>query len=715
MKQIDDDNTVKEENKNSYLKFLAEQKVKKTKPKRERIEDAIKNSLIYLGTRGYNLNNEFLENYDNFTILHEDKEHTKPLVLIGIYFSSEWRELSESALKNELGPLMMSKKIPFGLVHTTENEYFVLKQIGKMVFQITEIPEYKKFERNEKITLRESIARELSWSILDVLRGTTAIEKNNFENDYLLLGIFALKYYDEKESLKIIQNAQLDPKIFREEQKKLFKKLEIKIDPVEIQDKEIAQICYILDNFKIINSNFTDIFKSLWNRYDNEFENLKLLLTTIPIENSRLLIPYAGYGHELILLEEILIKNHNADKVKNILSKNILLVETSHKQTSFLKLLCYLKNISPEIKTGDILDPTLISKLGKFDVIFSNQPFERPIFESHNKNNYFDQLIEIYFSILKQNGKIFMSIDKSYLQKNTVINKNIQEISIKAIIEVSLPFPAFLKNSCNVIILDKTDTLYTFVGLEKKENDYSDPYLKKLEFGKIITKYMEFEKYKKFLSDENCFFINKHNLKQKNWKYIQFTSKYMEAIYKIKYQKKLKDVVEIIVGEKSKSDHKQIQIKISDMDDIENRLINELYYVNPKQAKEGNTVQKDDILFSRQGTIGKAIIVSENIEGLQTSPQIFILRIKKPQLIEPRFLFSTLKSENVKFQIENEISGLIPYLSKKSLEEIIINVPPLEEQKSTAEKIQQIKKKMVEYERLIDELKQQLRAIEWNS
>lgn len=712
MKEIDNNNPLKNEKiADPYLEFLSKQKTEKTKPKIEKITDAIKNYKIYLETHGYNLDKSFLEFSDDFIILHEDKEHTKPLILIAIFLEHEWRKANETIVKNELGPLMISKKIPFGLVQTIENQYYVLKQIGKMVFQIAEIPEFKKFERNEKITLRESITRELSWSILDVLRGTRAYGKNSFENNYLLLGIFALKYYDEKESLKIIQNAQLDPKIFREEQKKLFKKLEIKSEPVEISDKEIEQICYILNNFKIINSNFTDIFKSLWNRYDNEFENLKLLLTAIPIENSRLLIPYAGYGHELILLEEILMKNHNANKIKKILSKNILLVETSHEQTSFLKLLCYLKNISPEIKTGDISDPALISKLGKFDVIFSNQPFEQPILGSHNTNNYFDHLIENYFSILKQNGKIFMSVDKSYLQKNTVINKNIQEISIKAIIEVSLPFPPFLKNSCNVLILDKTDELYTFVGLEKNENDYSDPYLEKLEFGKIVSEYIEFEKYKKFLSDENCFFVNKHNLKQKNWKYIQFTSKYIETISKIKYQKKLKDVVEIIVGKKSKTNLKQIQIKISDIDDIEKKFINELHYVNPKQAKEVNTIQKDDILFSRQGVIGKAVIVSENIEGLQTSPQIFILRIKKPKLIESRFLFSALKSENVRFQIENESSGFIPYLSKKSFEEIIINVPPLDEQKNTAEKIQKIKEKMAEYEHLIDELKQQLRHI----
>lgn len=96
-------------------------------------------------------------------------------------------------------------------------------------------------------------------------------------------------------------------------------------------------------------------------------------------------------------------------------------------------------------------------------------------------------------------------------------------------------------------------------------------------------------------------------------------------------------------------------------------------------------LKKNDILMTKDGTIGKIAIVSDITFQATVASHIHVIR-EKSFMIFPRFLFYFFKSPVFKFVVESKISGsVIPALTQFDINNTYFPIPPLSEQKAIAE------------------------------
>ena len=88
-----------------------------------------------------------------------------------------------------------------------------------------------------------------------------------------------------------------------------------------------------------------------------------------------------------------------------------------------------------------------------------------------------------------------------------------------------------------------------------------------------------------------------------------------------------------------------------------------------------------DVLFSKDGTIGRTIVVSDDLEFVVASSLIII----RPSnlALEPRFLHFLCQSRSTAAQVETFVKGAgLPRLSIQSLRRVVGAIPPKHEQKA---------------------------------
>ena len=132
-------------------------------------------------------------------------------------------------------------------------------------------------------------------------------------------------------------------------------------------------------------------------------------------------------------------------------------------------------------------------------------------------------------------------------------------------------------------------------------------------------------------------------------------------------------------------------------------------YVKPDFTGKGSVhVRINDILFSNTGTVGKTAIVRKSfgwIEGGVVAPQIFILRVKSPQ-VNPSYLYHMIsKSQFLKYQISNFTHGTtIPRISKSDLENIVVSLPDLKTQQKTVNNIEKLESERDQLQQRMNEI-----------
>lgn len=129
--------------------------------------------------------------------------------------------------------------------------------------------------------------------------------------------------------------------------------------------------------------------------------------------------------------------------------------------------------------------------------------------------------------------------------------------------------------------------------------------------------------------------------------------------------------------------------------------ISEECHVSLKRSK----LQKNDILFSIAGAIGRTAIVSEDILPANTNQALAIIRLKKNNN-DLNFIRYQLSSASVIKQTEKQKQGVAQLnLSLKDIGNLEINVPSLPKQKKIASHLDTIQS-------AIDNKKQQLTALD---
>lgn len=99
--------------------------------------------------------------------------------------------------------------------------------------------------------------------------------------------------------------------------------------------------------------------------------------------------------------------------------------------------------------------------------------------------------------------------------------------------------------------------------------------------------------------------------------------------------------------------------------------------------------KKDTILFSKDGSIGIAYKVQEDLE-IVTSGALLHLTIKDTNEILPDYLTLVLNSSVVQLQAERDCNGaIIQHWKPSDIEKVIIPVLDMDEQKEIAEKVQE--------------------------
>ncbi|WP_165514703.1 restriction endonuclease subunit S [Helicobacter pylori] len=93
-----------------------------------------------------------------------------------------------------------------------------------------------------------------------------------------------------------------------------------------------------------------------------------------------------------------------------------------------------------------------------------------------------------------------------------------------------------------------------------------------------------------------------------------------------------------------------------------------------------SNLEKDDILFSGTGTIGKVSIIEKNPNNWAIKEGIYSIKPNK-KIVFPRFLMFCLESSNIQNDIKNKsFGGIVKSIPMNDLQQIQIPLPPLNKQ-----------------------------------
>ena len=142
--------------------------------------------------------------------------------------------------------------------------------------------------------------------------------------------------------------------------------------------------------------------------------------------------------------------------------------------------------------------------------------------------------------------------------------------------------------------------------------------------------------------------------------------------------------------------------------DTENvRFVEEEIY---KQWIRRGAPKDGDIIFTREAPVGEAGIL-ESSKGIFLGQRTMMYR-SSPEISDNRFLFYSLMSRYCQKQIEDfSNGGTVAHMRVPDCGELIINTPPLPEQRKIAKIISIWDKAISTTERLIDNNKQQKKAL----
>lgn len=111
-------------------------------------------------------------------------------------------------------------------------------------------------------------------------------------------------------------------------------------------------------------------------------------------------------------------------------------------------------------------------------------------------------------------------------------------------------------------------------------------------------------------------------------------------------------------------------------------------YISKERYEESEEImlQENDILISKDGTLGKIGYVKNLEKYCTVSSGIFVLRNTKPELLDFNYLYHILKSNVFKdFIRRNKAQGsTISHLYQRDLSNFELELPPLETQKYIA-------------------------------
>lgn len=134
---------------------------------------------------------------------------------------------------------------------------------------------------------------------------------------------------------------------------------------------------------------------------------------------------------------------------------------------------------------------------------------------------------------------------------------------------------------------------------------------------------------------------------------------------------------------------------------------NKAGYITEERYNESPEImlQKNDILISKDGTIGKIGYVEKLDMPTTVASGIFVIRNEKPDMIDTRFIYHFLRSPYFKTFVEMRTEGsVIPHLYQKDFVELDFPLHPLDIQKKIASILNILDKKIALNKQINDNL-----------
>lgn len=209
----------------------------------------------------------------------------------------------------------------------------------------------------------------------------------------------------------------------------------------------------------------------------------------------------------------------------------------------------------------------------------------------------------------------------------------------------------------------------------------------------------------------------------KNFKESFGTTKRLDAEY---YQVKFEQVIEKILTQKHNSLANIVEIsksiepgsnhysedeglpfyRVSDYNKFgltkPNKELTNSFVADNKALIEKLKPKKGTILFSKDGSVGTAYLLRDNLNGI-TSSAILHLHIKNTNEIIPEYLTLTLNSKLVQMQAERDAGGsIILHWRKEEIEQVVVPIIDFKKQEQIAKLVEESFKLKVESERLLE-------------
>jgi len=618
---------------------------------------------------------------------------------------------------------------------TNSIEYIFLENIDGEFIQFADIPKKKKSDKKTELKLIPNPSN-LIWQFFNQSRDFY-YPLNEF--DYELLKIIVSKFVDEndpksKNHMKEFltnddhENYLLlqDLWTFTKERYPILKDEEVRIDP-----KFATLLIHSLKDFSVSKSNLHEIISTILSYgskqtrgfTDPHQEIIDLMLEFANIHSKdSILIPFCGSGNILLSLEKYISFNE-----KNINSK-IIFVENNQRIANQCNMIMILLGMKPSVICED---PIYFENENQFDKILCfNVPFGRKIKPNPYPigSDYEDNLIFKLSGNVKLGGKIVALLPSNFLFKTNKSKQRLREILLKefylhAVIEPpqGVFYPSAMVNTAIVVLEKKSPKPEISVKNEnydiffgKLDGKYSkDVSTNETQIKKLLSEYKIFRQNNTLKNPSSLGFLSSPDNLQEHWN-LRFGLELKEKISAIENAVKLSEIAEIIPGksilDKSTIGNEVPYLRISDLQDklIQDDISKKVHLSDSILKKlTPQRILRDDIIISRQATIGKTAIVTSKHEGSLLSPQLVALRPTKKIL--PEYLLHVLSLDSTQEQLTQLTRGsFIKALPSKSLKNLVIPLPSISEQEKTVKKFMKIVDKIQLLEEELSSLKSEL-------
>lgn len=141
---------------------------------------------------------------------------------------------------------------------------------------------------------------------------------------------------------------------------------------------------------------------------------------------------------------------------------------------------------------------------------------------------------------------------------------------------------------------------------------------------------------------------------------------------------------------------------------------NNCFYVSKERYEMDDKIQvkNGDIIVTKDGTIGKIALVDNLDKPATLNSHLFLIRNKKPEILDTTYLFYILRSDYFqKFASNNTTGSNIPAFTQANISDFEIDLPSIENQRKIGKFLSDIDKKIINNNFLIARLEEMSETI----